>query len=44
VGGTTWKGAPAFRVSFSNWSTTAEDVQRSAVAITDALRQALLVR
>jgi glutamate/tyrosine decarboxylase-like PLP-dependent enzyme len=40
VGGTTWKGAPAFRVSFSNWSTTAEDVQRSAAAITEALRQA----
>jgi glutamate/tyrosine decarboxylase-like PLP-dependent enzyme len=39
VGGTTWKGAPAIRVSFSNWSTTREDVTRSAAAIAGAVRQ-----
>ena len=40
VGGTMWKGAPAIRVSFSNWSTTREDVTRSAAAIARAVRQA----
>jgi glutamate/tyrosine decarboxylase-like PLP-dependent enzyme len=40
LGGTTWKGAPAIRVSFSNWSTTPEDVTRSAAAIAEAVRQA----
>ena len=40
LGGTTWRGAPAIRVSFSNWSTTAEDVTRSAAAISEAVRQA----
>jgi len=33
LGGTTWHGAAAMRVSFSNWSTTAADVERSAEAI-----------
>ncbi len=33
LGGTTWHGAAAMRVSFSNWSTTAADVERSAGAI-----------
>jgi glutamate/tyrosine decarboxylase-like PLP-dependent enzyme len=40
LGGTTWHGAPAIRVSFSNWSTTPEDVTRSAAAISEAVRQA----
>jgi glutamate/tyrosine decarboxylase-like PLP-dependent enzyme len=40
VGGTEWKGTPAIRVSFSNWSTTPEDVTRSAAAIAEAVRQA----
>jgi hypothetical protein len=40
LGGTTWQGAPAIRVSFSNWSTTPEDVTRSAAAISEAVRQA----
>jgi glutamate/tyrosine decarboxylase-like PLP-dependent enzyme len=40
LGGTTWHGAPAIRVSFSNWSTTLEDVTRSAAAISEAVRQA----
>jgi glutamate/tyrosine decarboxylase-like PLP-dependent enzyme len=36
LGGTTWRGRHALRVSFSNWSTTDEDVHRSARAILDA--------
>jgi glutamate/tyrosine decarboxylase-like PLP-dependent enzyme len=33
LGGTNWRGRDAMRVSFSNWSTTEDDVQRSARAI-----------
>jgi glutamate/tyrosine decarboxylase-like PLP-dependent enzyme len=33
LGGTTWKGRAAMRISVSNWSTTSEDVDRSADAI-----------
>ena len=33
VGGTTWRGRRLMRVSVSNWSTTEEDVRRSAEAI-----------
>jgi glutamate/tyrosine decarboxylase-like PLP-dependent enzyme len=33
AGGTTWHGQVAMRVSVSNWSTTAEDIDRSAAAI-----------
>ena len=33
VGGTEWHGQVAMRVSISNWSTTAEDIDRSAAAI-----------
>ncbi|MDT7572355.1 MAG: hypothetical protein QOE05_2529 [Actinomycetota bacterium] len=33
VGGTTWRGRRLMRVSVSNWSTTEEDVRRSADAI-----------
>ncbi len=33
LGGTTWRGQDALRVSFSNWSTTEDDVRRSAQAI-----------
>jgi glutamate/tyrosine decarboxylase-like PLP-dependent enzyme len=36
LGGTTWRGRHALRVSFSNWSTTREDVRRAARAILDA--------
>jgi glutamate/tyrosine decarboxylase-like PLP-dependent enzyme len=32
-GGTEWQGRAAMRISVSNWSTTAEDVERSAAAI-----------
>src|SRR4051794_27282025 len=37
AGGTTWHGQVAMRLSISNWSTTAEDVDRSAAAILAAL-------
>ena len=33
LGGTTWQGKAAMRISVSNWSTTAEDVDRSVAAI-----------
>jgi glutamate/tyrosine decarboxylase-like PLP-dependent enzyme len=33
LGGTIWRGRHALRVSFSNWSTTEDDVRRSARAI-----------
>jgi glutamate/tyrosine decarboxylase-like PLP-dependent enzyme len=33
VGGTTWRGRRLMRVSVSNWSTTEDDVRRSADAI-----------
>ena len=33
VGGTSWNREPAMRISISNWSTTPNDIQRSAAAI-----------
>jgi glutamate/tyrosine decarboxylase-like PLP-dependent enzyme len=33
LGGTLWQGKAAMRISVSNWSTTAEDVDRSVAAI-----------
>ena len=33
VGGTTWNGEPAMRISISNWSTSAEDIAASAASI-----------
>ena len=36
LGGTTWQGKAAMRISVSNWSTTEEDVERSIVAILQA--------
>ncbi|HSJ50079.1 MAG TPA: pyridoxal-dependent decarboxylase [Actinomycetota bacterium] len=33
MGGTTWRGRRLMRISVSNWTTTAEDVDRSAAAI-----------
>ena len=38
LGGTTWHGMAAMRVSVSNWSTTDEDVDRSAAVILRAAR------
>ncbi|NMO93551.1 pyridoxal-dependent decarboxylase [Actinomycetospora sp. TBRC 11914] len=37
VGGTTWHGRPAVRLSVSNWSTTPGDISRSVAAVTDAI-------
>jgi glutamate/tyrosine decarboxylase-like PLP-dependent enzyme len=37
VGGTRWQGQAAMRFSISNWSTTAEDIDRAAAAIIAAL-------
>jgi glutamate/tyrosine decarboxylase-like PLP-dependent enzyme len=39
LGGTTWHNAAAMRISFSNWATSAEDVERSAVAILRVFRE-----
>jgi glutamate/tyrosine decarboxylase-like PLP-dependent enzyme len=36
LGGTTWQGKAAMRISVSNWSTTAEDVDRSVGVILHA--------
>jgi cysteine sulfinate desulfinase/cysteine desulfurase-like protein len=33
MGGTTWHGKGAIRVSVSNWSTTEQDIDRTADAI-----------
>jgi selenocysteine lyase/cysteine desulfurase len=37
LGGTVWHGLGAARVSFSNWSTTDEDVDRLVSALSAAL-------
>ena len=39
LSGTRWHGMEAMRVSVSNWSTTEEDVERSAAAIDAAARR-----
>ena len=36
VGGTIWEKEPAMRIAISNWSTTAEDIDRSAASIREA--------
>jgi glutamate/tyrosine decarboxylase-like PLP-dependent enzyme len=33
MGGTTWHGRAAMRISVSNWATRAEDIDRTAEAI-----------
>ena len=33
LGGTVWRGAPAMRISVSNWSTSEADIDRSVAAI-----------
>jgi glutamate/tyrosine decarboxylase-like PLP-dependent enzyme len=40
LGGTRWHGLEAMRISVSNWSTTDEDIDRSADSILRAARQA----
>jgi glutamate/tyrosine decarboxylase-like PLP-dependent enzyme len=37
LAGTTWQGKAAMRISVSNWSTTADDVEKSAAAILAAI-------
>jgi glutamate/tyrosine decarboxylase-like PLP-dependent enzyme len=37
VGGTTWEKEPAMRISISNWSTAAADIDRSAASIAEAV-------
>jgi glutamate/tyrosine decarboxylase-like PLP-dependent enzyme len=37
LGGTTWHGMRAIRISISNWSTTADDIDRSVAAILRAV-------
>jgi glutamate/tyrosine decarboxylase-like PLP-dependent enzyme len=41
LGGTTWQGKAAMRISVSNWSTTTEDVDRSVEAILRAASSSL---
>jgi len=41
LGGTTWHGMGAMRISISNWSTTDGDVDRSADAILNAVGASL---
>ena len=40
LGGTTWHGMAAMRISISNWSTTDDDIDRSASAILKMLQAA----
>jgi hypothetical protein len=40
LGGTTWQGKRLIRVSVSNWSTTEDDIDRSAAAILAAAASA----
>lgn len=41
LGGTSWRGRTAMRVSVSNWSTTRSDVERSGEAVLSALEACL---
>jgi hypothetical protein len=40
LGGTVWRGRAGARVAFSNWSTTDDDVDRTAAALKRALAAA----
>jgi glutamate/tyrosine decarboxylase-like PLP-dependent enzyme len=42
LGGTTWHGMAAMRISISNWSTSAQDIDRSAEAILKVLQDVRL--
>ncbi len=39
LGGTVWHGMAAMRISVSNWATTEDDIERSAVAILKAAQE-----
>ncbi len=43
VGSTVWNAEPAMRISISNWSTSAEDIQASAASILRAVESACAV-
>jgi glutamate/tyrosine decarboxylase-like PLP-dependent enzyme len=38
-GGTVWQGKPAIRISISNWSTTDEDIRRSALSVAEQVKK-----
>ena len=38
MGGTTWRGMAAMRISVSGWQTTEADIDRTAAAIRDAVQ------
>ena len=40
LGGTTWRGAYVLRISFANWATSDEDVDRCAAVIADVAARA----
>jgi glutamate/tyrosine decarboxylase-like PLP-dependent enzyme len=44
AGGTSWHGMMAMRISISNWSTTEQDIDRSADSILNAVDAILTVR
>jgi threonine aldolase len=39
LGATTWRGERLLRISVSNWSTAAADIDRSLRAVTNAVQQ-----
>jgi hypothetical protein len=41
LGGSRWHGMEAMRISVSNWSTTEDDIDRSAASIVKAARAAV---
>jgi hypothetical protein len=41
AGGAVWHGQQALRISVSNWSTTEDDIDRSAAAIARCHREAM---
>jgi glutamate/tyrosine decarboxylase-like PLP-dependent enzyme len=41
MSGTTWQGKAAMRISVSNWTTTEEDIDRSAAAVLKCLGESL---
>ena len=41
MGGTTWQGRPAIRISVSSWATSAADIERTVDAFAAALRRSL---
>ncbi|HET7617342.1 MAG TPA: pyridoxal-dependent decarboxylase, partial [Vicinamibacterales bacterium] len=40
VGGTSWQGRPAIRISVSSWRTSEADIDRSAASLLDAIARA----